>query len=183
MLDFCINYTELKNVISKKKLLVLNFKMTVILRTTRGIIRIKLFTDEYHDACLNFLQLCKKGFYNDMIFHRIIQNFIIQTGDDSRTGIGGRCSFGESIDVLPSSNFDQGGIVAYAEKGSVRSQFFITLHPQPELNGVYCGFGKVIEGYNVVQSISRIPTLHDNYPINRVQITSAEVVESPFNLI
>lgn len=156
--------------------------MTVILHTTRGIIRIKLFTEEYHDACLNFLQLCKNGFYDGLIFHRIIQNFIIQTGDNTKTGIGGRPSYGESIDVLPSSNFDQGGIVAYAEKGSVRSQFFITLHPQPELNGQYCGFGKVIEGFNVIQSISRIPTLPDNFPINHVKITSAEVIETPFNL-
>ncbi|KAK8854067.1 Peptidyl-prolyl cis-trans isomerase cyp10 [Tritrichomonas musculus] len=157
--------------------------MTVILHTNRGIIRIKLFTDEYHDACLNFLQLCKNGFYNGLIFHRIIPNYIIQTGDDSKSGVGGRCSIGESIDVLPSNNFNEGGIVAYAEKGSVRSQFFITLHPQPELNNAYCGFGKVIEGYNVVQSISRIPTLQDNYPINHVQITSAEIIESPFRLM
>lgn len=157
--------------------------MTVVLHTTRGIIRIKLFTEEYHDACLNFLQLCKNGFYDGLIFHRIIQNFIIQTGDNTKTGVGGRSSFGESIDVLPSNNFDQGGIVAYAEKGSVRSQIFITLYPQPELNGVYCGFGKVIEGFNVVQSISRIPTLQDNYPINHVKITSAEVVETPFDLV
>lgn len=157
--------------------------MTVVLHTNRGIIRIKLFTDEYHDACLNFLQLCHNGFYDGLIFHRIIPTYIIQTGDNTKTGVGGRCSIGESIDVLPSNNFDEGGIVAYAETGSVRSQFFITLQPQPKMNGVYCGFGKVIEGYNVVQSISRIPTLQDNFPIRHVIISSAEVIESPFNLM
>lgn len=158
-----------------------NRSMTVIFTTDFGPICIKLFVEDFNDACKNFLENCYNGFYNDLEFHRIIPNYIIQTGDSSGTGIGGRSSHGASIDVLPSSNFTEPGIVAYAEKESVRSQIFITLNPQPEMNGIYCGFGKVVQGFNVVQSISRSPTFADNYPIKPIKIKSTDIVENPFH--
>ena len=153
--------------------------MTVVFKTILGNIKFRLFVDECHDACLNFLKLCQDNFYKGLDFHRIIPGFLIQIGDNTKTGVGGHSAVGESIEVSPTNNFDRAGILAYAETDTVRSQIFITLHAQPELNGKYCGFGLVVEGYNVVQSISRIPTFEDNYPLRPVIITGVEVIESP----
>lgn len=129
---------------------------------------------------MNFLALCACGFYDGLLFHRVIPNLLIQTGDNSLKGDGGRSALGQSIDVEPTTNFDERGIIAYAETDSVRSQFFITLTSQPSLNGKYCGFGHVIYGFNNVQSIGRIPTLEDNYPIRAIRINYVTIHANPF---
>ncbi|KAH0792363.1 peptidyl-prolyl cis-trans isomerase-like 3 [Histomonas meleagridis] len=154
--------------------------MSLTIHTDVGDIKVELFCDEAPDACKNFLALCASGFYNGLAFHRIIPGFLIQTGDNSKTGIGGRSALGESVEVQPTAKFNEPGVLGYAEKESVRSQFFITVSPQPQLNGEYCGFGHVIFGLNNVESINRIPTLEDFYPIKPVRIKSITIHANPF---
>ena len=154
--------------------------MSLTLHTTIGDIKIELFCEEEPDACLNFLALCASGFYNGLVFHRIIPTMLIQIGDDSNTGLGGRSALGESVKVSPTSFFNEAGIISYAETENVRSQVFITVSPQPQLNGVYCGFGRVIFGMNNVVSINRIPTLSDNFPIKQVKVKSVTIHANPF---
>ena len=86
----------------------------------------------------------------------------------------------ESIYVEPNERFNEPWILGYADQEKVRSQFFITVGAQPQLNGQYCGFGKVIFGMNVVQSISRVPTLEDHYPISPTIIKTIEIHFNPF---
>jgi peptidyl-prolyl cis-trans isomerase-like 3 len=155
-------------------------QMAITLKTNFGGIKFELFCEQSPAACENFLALCASDFYTGLVFHRVIPNFIIQCGDNTGTGSGGQSLFEDSI-VAPSTNvFDEPFILGYAEQNRVRSQFFITVCPQPQLNGDFCGFGKVIFGTNVVQSISRIPTLEDNYPISPVAIKSIVIHYNPF---
>jgi cyclophilin family peptidyl-prolyl cis-trans isomerase len=125
-----------------------------------------LSCEDFPIASENFLALCTRGFYIELPFHCIIPNFLIQSGDHTRTGTGGLCTLGENIKSPPTSVFHDPWIVAYAHPGIIHSQFFITVRPQPQLNGEYCDFGKVIFGTNVVQTISRTSTLDDNSPFH-----------------
>lgn len=153
--------------------------MAVSLSTRLGDIKIELFCEDEPDAARNFLALCASGFYNGKKFHRVIANFLIQCGDDNGTGDGGQSPFG-SVTVIPNDVFSDPWIIGYADEGEVKSQFFITVRAHRHLNGRFCGFGKVIHGMNVVQSISRIPTLPDNYPISPVAITNTHIHYNPF---
>lgn len=154
--------------------------MSLTLHTTVGDIKLELFCDEAPDACLNFLALCASGFYNGLVFHRVVPAMLIQIGDNTGTGVGGRSALGESVRVQPTSFFDSSGIISYAETDTVRSQVFITVSPQPQLNGIYCGFGRVIFGMHNVSSISRIPTLSDSYPIRQIRVNSVTIHVNPF---
>lgn len=154
--------------------------MAVTLRTTSGDIKVELFCEDEPDACRNFIALCASGFYNNLPFHRVIPGFLVQCGDNTATGDGGECPFGEAVEVKPNEKFCDAFVLGYAEQERVRSQFFITITPQPRLNGRFCGFGKVIFGANVVQSMSRVPTLDDHYPISPTIVKSVEIHYNPF---
>ena len=153
--------------------------MALTIHTTLGDIKIELFCEECHDACFNFLALCASGFYNGLFFHRIIPNFLIQAGDNSKKGDGGESATGNPIPVQNTSNFDEPGIIGYADENEVRSQFFITLGPQPQLNDKYCGFGHVIYGMNIVETISRSAILEDYCPLVPVRITHITIHYNP----
>ena len=154
--------------------------MAVTLRTTAGDVKIELFCEEEADACRNFIALCASGFYNGLPFHRVIPGFLVQCGDNSATGGGGGSAAGEPVEVKGNQKFSEAFVVGYAEQEKVRSQFFITIAPQPQLNGRYCGFGKVIFGANVVQAMSRVPTLDDHYPISPTIVKTVEIHYNPF---
>jgi peptidyl-prolyl cis-trans isomerase-like 3 len=154
--------------------------MAVTLQTTLGGIKLELFCEEVPAACENFLALCASGFYTGLVFHRVIPGFLVQCGDQTRTGAGGQSLFRDIVSVPSTDVFDTPWIIAYAEQREVRSQFFVTVGRQPQLNGEFCGFGKVICGTNVVQSISRTPTLEDNFPVTPVVIKSVVIHYNPF---
>jgi peptidyl-prolyl cis-trans isomerase-like 3 len=154
--------------------------MAVTLKTSLGDIKLELFCEQAPAACENFLALCASGFYTGLVFHRVIPGFLVQCGDNTRTGAGGHSPFGDSVTAPPTNVFDEPWIISYADQGEVRSQFFITVGRQTDLNGHFCGFGKVIFGLNVVQSISRIPTFDDNFPISPVTINSVVIHYNPF---
>lgn len=127
----------------------------VTLETAKGDIVIKLFPDVAPLTVNSFLFLVENGYYDGITFHRVIPDFMAQTGDPTGTGYGGPgYSFGLEID--PDLVFDRAGLVAMANSGADAngSQFFITYGPTPTLDGGYTIFGEVIEGMDVVESLS-----------------------------
>ena len=139
-----------------RKALVMD-KNIVVLETNQGIIEIKLMPEVAPKACENFSKLAEKGYYNGLIFHRVIKDFMIQGGDPTGTGAGGESIWGRSFEdeVSPSVKFDKPGILAMANSGPATngSQFFITTIKTPWLNMRHTIFGEVISGYDVVQKI------------------------------
>jgi len=139
-----------------------NGKDIVVMETSMGTIELKLYRNEAPKTVENFLGLAKKGYYNGIIFHRVIENFMIQGGDPTGTGMGGESIFGKKFEdeISPSLKFDRPGLLAMANAGpnTNGSQFFITLVPTPWLNGHHTIFGEVTSGMDVVQSIGKVKT-------------------------
>lgn len=129
----------------------------VVLETNQGNIEVKLMTDVAPKACENFIGLVEKGYYNGIIFHRVIKNFMIQGGDPTGTGSGGESVWGKAFEdeVRVDVKFDKPGLLAMANAGpnTNGSQFFITVVPTPWLNMHHTIFGEVVSGYDVVQKI------------------------------
>ena len=138
-------------------------EMTVaVIKTNMGTIEIELFAKETPKTVENFVGLANKGYYNGVIFHRVIDKFMIQGGDPTGTGRGGESIWGKSFqdEIVPSLVFDKPGILAMANAGPNKngSQFFITVAPTTWLNGNHTIFGKVIGGMDIVYAISKVQT-------------------------
>lgn len=129
----------------------------VCIETTQGMIEIKLKPDVAPKACENFLALVKDHFYDGIIFHRVIKKFMVQTGDPTGTGAGGKSVWGKPFkdEVRADIAFNKPGVVAMANSGpnTNGSQFFITTVDTPWLNMKHTIFGEVIKGYDIVQKI------------------------------
>ncbi|MCL4207096.1 MAG: peptidylprolyl isomerase [Pirellulaceae bacterium] len=124
------------------------------IETNRGVIRFELYEDKTPNTVANFVKLAQKGFYDGLKFHRVIADFMIQTGCPEGTGRGGPgYKFADEFD--PSLKHDGPGVVSMANAGpnTNGSQFFITHVPCPHLNGKHSVFGRVIEGQDVVNAI------------------------------
>jgi len=128
-----------------------------------GIIRAELYPEIAPNTVRNFISLVKKGFYDGVIFHRVIPGFMIQGGDPTGTGMGGP---GDSIEGEFTSNGFQNdlkhtrGVLSMAramDPNSAGSQFFIMHMDAPHLDKQYAAFGKVTEGMDVVDAIARTP--------------------------
>jgi peptidylprolyl isomerase len=134
----------------------------VVLETNQGIIEIKLMPEVAPKACENFTKLVEKGYYNGLIFHRVIRGFMIQGGDPTGTGAGGNSIWGKPFadEVSPNVQFDRAGLLAMANAGpnTNGSQFFITTAKTPWLNMHHTIFGEVTLGYEVVQKIENTAT-------------------------
>jgi cyclophilin family peptidyl-prolyl cis-trans isomerase len=138
-------------------------KMEVaVIKTNMGTIELELFPKEAPKAVENFTKLANEGYYDGVIFHRVIDNFMIQGGDPTGTGRGGESIWGKPFkdEFSPNLKFDQPGLLAMANAGpgTNGSQFFITLAPTPWLNNHHTIFGKVINGMDVVQAIGKVQT-------------------------
>jgi len=138
-------------------------EMTVaVIKTNMGTIEIELFADQTPKTVENFVGHADSGYYNGVIFHRVIQNFMIQGGDPTGTGRGGESIWGKPFadEIVPSLTFDEPGILAMANAGpnTNGSQFFITVAPTSWLDGHHTIFGKVIGGMDVVYAISKVAT-------------------------
>jgi len=149
----------------------------VILETTQGKIEIKLMPDVAPKACENFIGLVEKGYYNGLIFHRVIKDFMIQGGDPTGTGSGGQSLWGKPFadEVTPVAKFDGPGILAMANAGpnTNGSQFFITCAKTPWLSMRHTIFGTVTSGYDAVQKIESTPTGPGDRPIPEQKIIKA----------
>ncbi len=124
------------------------------METDKGTMVIELFADKTPVTVNNFVFLSREGFYDGVIFHRVIDNFMVQGGDPTGTGRGGPgYKFKDEFDS--SLKHDKQGILSMANAGpgTNGSQFFITHGPTPHLNGKHTVFGQVVEGLDVLMSI------------------------------
>jgi len=146
--------------------------------TNMGNFKIELFNDKAPLTYGNFKKLVDKGFYNNLIFHRVIPDFMIQTGCPHGTGFGGP---GYTIkDEFRKDLKHEKGTVSMANTGRPNtggSQFFITVKPTPWLDGKHSIFGKIIEGIDVVENISKVETDKNDKPVKDVKINSVKIVE------
>jgi peptidylprolyl isomerase len=153
----------------------------VVLETNQGNIEIKLKTDIAPKACENFVKLIEKGYYNGLIFHRIIKGFMIQGGDPTGTGMGGSSIWGKAFEdeLTPVAKFDAAGILAMANSGpnTNGSQFFITCAKTPWLNMRHTIFGEVVSGLEVVQKIENTSVDANDRPTSEQKITRAYLKE------
>jgi cyclophilin family peptidyl-prolyl cis-trans isomerase len=138
-------------------------EMTVaVIKTNMGTIEIELFAKETPKTVENFVGLANKGYYNGVIFHRVIENFMIQGGDPTGTGRGGDSFWGGKFadEIVPALKHDVPGVLSMANAGpnTNGSQFFITLVATPWLDGKHTVFGKVIAGMDVVSAIGKVAT-------------------------
>ncbi|NRA90264.1 MAG: peptidylprolyl isomerase [Simkaniaceae bacterium] len=141
-------------------------KPIVVMETTQGVIEIELKPDVAPKACENMMKHAAKGYYDGIIFHRIISNFMIQGGDPTGTGRGGESIWGKPFEdeCTTKEKFDRPGILAMANAGPKTngSQFFITTTETPWLNGAHTIFGEVVKGYDVVEKLEKVKTgMHD----------------------
>ena len=126
------------------------------IETNRGTIKLQLFADKTPNTVANFEKLAKDGFYDGLLFHRVIPNFMIQGGCPQGTGTGGPgYKFADEFD--PSLRHDGPGVLSMANAGpnTNGSQFFITHVETPWLDGKHSVFGKVLEGQDVVDEIQQ----------------------------
>ncbi len=125
-----------------------------VISTSKGDIELELYADVAPLAVINFIRLAGQDFYKDIIFHRVIPDFVVQAGDPFGVGIGGP---GYEIRGEPSdAPFDRGALgMADSGMDTGGSQFFITLSPQPHLEGRYTMFGQVLSGMDVVDQVVR----------------------------
>jgi len=131
----------------------------VTLHTNRGDIVLKLYPEKAPKACENFSTHAKNGYYDGVIFHRVIDGFMLQGGDPTGTGRGGKSIWGECFEdeVRNGLGFGKKGILAMANAGPATngSQFFITLAPTAWLNDKHTIFGEVAGGMDVVEAIGK----------------------------
>jgi peptidyl-prolyl cis-trans isomerase B (cyclophilin B) len=148
------------------------------MRTNTGNVVIELFAIEAPETVNSFIFLATEGFYDGVIFHRVIQNFMIQGGDPAGVGSGGAGYFFNDEFDSPLV-FDQAGILAMANSGpnTNSSQFFITTVPTPHLNGLHTIFGQVIEGQDVVDAISLVATAGGDRPAEPVVILGVDITQ------
>ena len=149
----------------------------VVLETNQGNVEIKLIPDVAPKACENFTKLVEKGYYNGLIFHRVIKGFMIQGGDPTGTGAGGQSIWGKPFrdEFNAEVKFDSPGILAMANSGpnTNGSQFFITTADTSWLNMRHTIFGKVISGYDVVEKIENTATGPGDKPVAEQKIVKA----------
>ena len=130
------------------------------IETNKGVIRLELHADQAPKTVANFEKLAGEGFYNGLFFHRVIPDFMIQTGCPQGTGTGGPgYQFEDEFD--DSLRHDRAGILSMANAGpnTNGSQFFITHGPTPHLDGKHSVFGVVLEGQDVVDTIEQGDTM------------------------
>ena len=146
--------------------------------TSKGIFVAEMFEDKAPLTTKNFIDLTEKGFYNGTIFHRVIEDFMIQGGDPTGTGMGGP-GYKIKDEFGPGLKHDDEGILSMANAGpnTGGSQFFITLAPTPWLNGHHAIFGKIVEGMEVVRLIGVVPTDFRDRPREAVIMEKVEVVK------
>ena len=145
--------------------------------TNKGVFVAQMFEEKAPQTTKNFIELTEKGFYDGIIFHRVIDGFMIQGGDPTGTGRGGpgyriKDEFGEGL------VHDSEGILSMANAGpdTGGSQFFITLAPTPWLNGHHAVFGKIIKGMDVVREIGAVATNFQDRPLDPVVMEKVEVL-------
>lgn len=151
----------------------------VRLETNHGTVVLRFFPSEAPKAVENFLTLSEKGYYDGIIFHRVIRDFMIQGGDPTGSGRGGKSAFGHEFEneISPKLSHIAGALsMANAGPDTNGSQFFI-VHGRPAkyLDGDYSIFGQVVEGQEVVDAIADLPVDRNDKPKTEAKIIKATV--------
>lgn len=156
-------------------------KPMIVMETTQGTIELELKPEIAPKACENMVKLAKKGYYDGIVFHRIIKEFMIQGGDPTGTGAGGESIWGKPFEdeCTSSVTFDKPGLLAMANAGpgTNGSQFFITTVETPWLNGNHTIFGEVKKGYDIVQKLEAVETGMQDRPVKEQKIIKMTVKE------
>jgi peptidyl-prolyl cis-trans isomerase B (cyclophilin B) len=147
-----------------------------VIDTSMGTIRAELFNDAVPGTVANFVQLANSGFYRDMVFHRIIKGFVIQTGDPTGTGRGGS-DRKIKLEVRPELKHVEGalGMARSSDPHSASSQFYICDSPVHGLDGNYAVFGRVVDGMDVVHRIASVPTGAGDRPVDPPRLASVRI--------
>jgi len=152
---------------------------TAVMKTSCGTITIDLYEEETPITVNNFVFLSREGFYDGLIFHRVIADFMDQGGDPAGNGTGGP-GYQFEDEFVESLTFDRPGLLAMANSGPATngSQFFITAVPTPHLDGLHTIFGEVVEGLDIVEQINKLPTDASDLPTPPVYIESVKIEEA-----
>ena len=148
--------------------------------TNMGEFEIELFEDKTPITTKNFIDLAQEGFYDGVIFHRIIDGFMIQGGDPTGTGMGGP-GYTIEDEFTPELTHESEGILSMANTGRPHtggSQFFITLAATPWLDGHHTVFGKVIKGMEVVRESGHVKTGPQDRPVHDVVINKITIKDA-----
>ena len=148
------------------------------IETSKGRIVIELYNDKAPKTVEHFVTLAKKGFYNGIIFHRVIPGFMIQTGDPTGTGTGGP-GYSFADEFSPDVHHDGPGVVSMANAGpnTNGSQFFITLAATPWLDGKHAIFGRVVEGQVVIERIAAVNRDASDRPLDQIAMKQVTIQE------
>lgn len=130
--------------------------IAIVMNTSKGSIELNLFAPQTPVTVANFLNLARRGYYNSVSFHRVIDNFMMQGGDPTGSGAGGP-GYEFEDEFRPHLRFDRAGLLAMANRGprTNGSQFFITYVPTPHLDNHHTIFGEVKSGIEITQAIRR----------------------------
>lgn len=148
--------------------------------TNMGEFEIELFEDKTPITTKNFIDLAQEGFYDGVIFHRIIDGFMIQGGDPTGTGMGGP-GYTIEDEFTPELTHESEGILSMANTGRPHtggSQFFITLAATPWLDGHHTVFGKIVKGIEVVREIGHVKTGPQDRPVHDVVINKITIKDA-----
>ena len=152
----------------------------ILLETTQGNIEFKLYEDIAPKTCENFTTHIKNGYYDGILFHRIIESFMIQGGDPTGTGRGGESIWGKPFEdeCARDVTFDRPGLLAMANAGpgTNGSQFFITTASTPWLHMKHTIFGEVVEGMDVVTKLETVEKGPGDRPLEDQKILSAKIL-------
>ena len=155
-------------------------KYSATIRTSMGNLEVALFAERSPITVNNFIFLANDGFYDGIIFHRVIPNFMIQGGDPTGTGMGGP-GYKFQDELAASLIFDEPGKLAMANSGpnTNGSQFFVTTVPTPHLNGGHTIFGQLTEGQEIADAISLADTVTGNRPVTPIVILGIDITLNP----
>ena len=152
----------------------------ILLETTQGNIEFKLYEDIAPKTCENFTTHIKNGYYDGILFHRIIESFMIQGGDPTGTGRGGESIWGKPFEdeCVRDVTFDRPGLLAMANAGpgTNGSQFFITTASTPWLHMKHTIFGEVVEVMDVVTKLETVEKGPGDRPLEDQKILSAKIL-------
>ncbi|XP_010509509.1 PREDICTED: peptidyl-prolyl cis-trans isomerase CYP18-2-like [Camelina sativa] len=153
----------------------------VTLETSMGPFTVEMYYKHSPRTCRNFVELSRRGYYNNVLFHRVVKDFIVQGGDPTGTGRGGQSIYGAKFEdeINPELKHTGAGILSMANAGpdTNGSQFFITLAPQPSLDGKHTIFGRVCRGMEVIKRLGTVQTDSTDKPIHEVKILRTKVVD------
>jgi len=157
--------------------------MSLTMHTNHGDVKIEIFCDNVPRTAFNFLALAASGYYDGTRFHRNIKGFMLQGGDPTNTGKGGSSIWGTKFadEIHPDNKHTARGILSMANSGpnTNGSQFFLTYAKHPHLDNNYSVFGKVIDGWETLDSIERVPCNDKHRPQTDVLLESFTIHANP----